>query len=169
MNEKLKQAAEVWAVNKDYSRRAMPDVLALNKEYHAAFPDKYGYNADIIKFIVARCGVAAEYEDMLGTEVYLSQQDIRNEKQETNKATMVAAGWRTLDKTAVDDALMQGKKLQVNATATNDWATIKIDKLYKPYIVAKGTDHEQYILMKPKARTRGHYLHQFENAFCKLI
>ena len=169
MNEKLKQAAEAWATAKDYSRKAMPEVLALNKEYRAAFPDKYGYNADIVKFIVARCGVAAEYEDMLKTEVYLSQHDIENEKQAAKQAAMIAAGWRVLDKAAIDDAIAQSKNLQVSATSQNDWMTIKVDKIYKPHIFARGTDKEQYGLMKPRARTHGYALYQFDNAFCKLV
>lgn len=169
INEKLKQAAEAWAIKKDYSRRAMPAVLALNKEYRAAYPDKYPYNADILKFITARAGVAPEFEDMLKTEIYISQHDIENETKETNAAAMIAAGYKPLDRIAVDEAIKAGKLLQVVGTADNDFLTVKIDQIYKPHIFAKGTDREQYGLMKPRARTHGYALHQFSNAFCKLV
>lgn len=164
LNEKLKQAAEAWAVKKDWKRRAMPEVLALNKEYRAAYPDKYPYNADILEFIIAREGVAPEFEDMLKTEIFFSQRDIRNDGVEDQKAAMLAAGWRVLDQAAIDEALKQGKKLQVKATATNDWLTVKIDQVYKPHIF-----NGRYGLMKPKARSRGYGLEQFENAFYKLV
>lgn len=169
MNEKLKQAAEAWAIKRDYGRAAMLEVLALNKEYRAAYPKEYGYNRAIRDFIVARCGIAPEYIDMLETEIYLSQHDIRNEKEAANAAAMLAAGWVALDKPAIDEALASGKLLQVVGTADNDFLTVKIDRVYKPHIFAKGTDQEQYGLMKPKARTHGYTLHQFDNAFCKLI
>lgn len=169
LNEKLKQAAEAWAIKKDYSRPAMPEVLALNKEYRAAYPDKYPYNNDIAKFIIARAGVAPEFEDMLKTEIYLSQHDIENEAKDANAAAMIAAGFMPLDKPAVDKAIAAGKLLQVVGTADNDFLTIKIDRVYKPHIFARGTDREQYGLMKPKARTHGYALHQFNNAFCKLV
>lgn len=171
MNENLKQAADVWKNKKDYKRAAMPEVLALNKEYRAAYPDKYPYNADIFAFIVGRCGVAPELEEMLKTEIYLSQHDFENEKKALNAAAMLAAGWMVLDKPAIDKALSSGKLLQVVGAADNDlMMTVKIDQIYKPHIFAKGTDREQYGLMKPKARTRGYTLHQFgDDAFCRLV
>lgn len=169
LNEKLKQAAEAWVVNKDYNRPAMPEVLALNKEYRAAYPDKYPYNADILKFIMARAGVAPEFEEILKTEIYLSQHDIEDEAKERNKARMIAEGWRQLDKAAIDEAIAAGKLLKVSAVMANDWLTTKIDNIYKPHIFAQGTDREQYGLMKPHGRTRGYSLHRFENAFCKLV
>lgn len=169
LNEKLKQAAEAWAVHKDYHRQAMPEVLALNKEYRAVYPDKYPYNSDILEFIAARAGVAPEFEDMLKIEIYLSQHDISNEAKDANTAAMVAAGWKPLDKAAIDEAITAGKLLQVSATTTNDWWTAKIDKTYKPHIFAKGTDREQYGLMKPRGRTHGYALYQFDNAFYKLV
>ena len=101
----------------------------------------------------------------LDTEVYLAQHDIRNEEKATHGAEMIAAGWRKLDKAAVDDALAQGMKLEVNATASNDWFEVKVERVYKPHIFRDG----QYGLMKPKARTHGYALHQFDNAFCRLV
>ena len=165
LNAKLKQAADLWAVNKDYKRPAMPDVLTLHKEWRAANPEKYPYNATIRDFIIAREGVAPENVDMLETEVYLSQHDIDNEEKETNKAIMLAAGWRPLDKNAVDEAISVNKKLHICATTDADWMTIKINRVYKPRIFTNG----QYGLMKPRATKTGYYLHQFANAFCKMI
>jgi len=130
---------------------------------------KYYYNRALAEYNKEREQVAAELADYLDTEVYLAQHDMRAEKEAAYAADMVAQGWRKLDKAAIDDALAAGKRLVVNATATNDWCNVKIDNIYKPHIFARGTDREQYGLMKPKARTHGYALYQFENAFCKLV
>lgn len=168
LNEKLKQAAEAWAIKKDYSRPAMPEIVAYNKLYRKE-TGLYPYNSHIKKFILKRETIGPELVDMLETEIYMSQRDIRSEGDEDNKARMIAEGWKPLDKAAVDEAITAGKLLQVSATTTNDWCTAKIDKTYKPHIFARGTDREQYGLMKPRGRTHGYALHQFDNAFCKLV
>lgn len=163
MNEKLKQATEAWAIKKDYSRSAMPEVVEYNKRYRKE-TGLYPYNSHIKEFILKRETIEPELIDMLETEIYLSQRDIRNEGDEANKVQMIAEGWKPLDK-----AIAAGKLLQVSATTTNDWCTAKIDKTYKPHIFNKGGAHEQYGLMKPRARTHGYALYQFDNAFCKLV
>lgn len=170
-NQKLAEAkAEFYAaVSRKYERHAIPEVLEHCRNAQAADAEKYSYNRALVEYIKEREEVAAELEDYLDREVYLAQHDIRSEKRAQNEAAMLAAGWRKLDKSAIDDALAQGLRLQVNATANNDWMTVKIDNIYKPHIFAKGTDREEYGLMNPKARTCGYSLNQFDNAFCKLV
>ena len=102
---------------------------------------------------------------MLKTEIYLSQQDIREEEKVAKENKMRAAGWLPLTKEMVDEALRQGKNLQVNAISENDWLTIKVDKVFKSHIFGDG----QYGLMKPRARTHGYALYQFDDAFCRLV
>jgi len=173
-NEKLQAAQAEFLKDKvgsygNYDKRAMPEVLAHCKAAQEQDAKKYYYNRALAEYIKEREQVAAELADYLDTEVYLAQHDMRAEKEAAYAADMVAQGWRKLDKAAIDDALAAGKRLVVNATATNDWCNVKIDNIYKPHIFARGTDREQYGLMKPKARTHGYALYQFENAFCKLV
>lgn len=85
---------------------------------------------------------------------------LNTDAEEVRKSEMIAAGWRALDKTAIDEALVQNKKLQVKFT---------VDEVFKPHIFARGTDREQYGLMKPESRTRGYSLGHLDNAFCKLV
>lgn len=122
------------------------------------------YNSELEEYIIEKENIPEELKDILSTQVYFAQGDLRNELKEKHKKKMLLAGWILLDKNAIDEALKQGKKLQVNAIANNDWATIKIDKIYKPHIF-----NGNYGLMDLKARTRGYNLSQFENAFCKLV
>lgn len=168
-NEKLQAAkAEFDAMHKThngYNKRAMPEVLAHCKQAQAEDAKRYYYNRALAEYIKEHEQVAVELADYLDTEVYLAQHDIRAEKDAAHEADMVAQGWRKLDVVAVQEALLQGKKLAVNATATNDWFNVKIDNIYKPHKFGDG----RYGLMKPKARTRGYALYQFENAFCKLV
>lgn len=169
LNQKLERAQTQWEIKKDYERDAMPEVLEYNKQFrdeHARGTDNYcyPYNASIKDFILEKEKVNPSLFGILETEIYLSQSQIRKEENEKYTKAMLANGWRPLNKSAVDDALEQNKKLQVKATANNDWMTVKIDQIYKPHIF-NGT----YGLMKPRARTRGYSLDQFENAFCKLV
>ena len=169
LNQKLERAQAQWETKKDYERGAMPEVLEYNKQFrneHARGTENYcyPYNASIRDFILENENIGPHLLEILDTEIYLSQSQIKRETDETYKKAMLANGWRPLDKSAIDDALEQKKKLQVRATANNDWMTVKIDQVYKPHIF-NGT----YGLMKPRARTRGYDLNQFDNAFCKLV
>lgn len=77
---------------------------------------------------------------------------------------MLAKGWTKLTEAVVQEALDKKKNIQLSAKATNDWATLKIDKVLKPRCF-KG----QYGLMELRAKTRGYALSQFEDAFCKIV
>ena len=80
---------------------------------------------------------------------------------------MQTDGWLPLTEVIVRQAFTDKKKLLLSATSNNDWMTVKIDKIYKPFIFNAGTDRERVGLMDKLARTRGYLLSQFENAFCK--
>jgi len=164
INDKLKKAEELWGIKKDYNREAMPEVYQLTKECQAIDISIYRYNSQIKDYILEKERIDTDLIKMLDTEIYLSQKQIDREKTETHKNKMLADGWMPLDKEAIDKAIVDKKKLRVNATANNDWATIKIDKIYKPHIF-----NDNYGLMDLRAKTRGYYLNQFENAFCKLV
>ena len=168
-NEKLKTAQAEFDGGAKYDKRAMREVLAHCKVAQAADAKKYYYNRVLADYIKEREQVNEDMVSYLDTEVYLARHDIRNEEKAERVRAMTAAGWRKLDKAAVDDALAQDKLLQVDAVASNDWFEVKIDKTYKPHIFARGTDKEQYGLMKPRARTHGYALYQFDNAFCRLV
>ena len=164
-NEKLKAAKKEFDGGAHYDKPSMREVLDYCKQAQAADGKKYYYNRALADYIKEREQVDADMADYLDTEVYLAQHDIRGESKAAHEAEMIAAGWRKLDKAAVDDALAQGMKLEVNATASNDWFEVKVERVYKPHIFGDG----QYGLMKPKARTHGYALHQFDNAFCRLV
>jgi len=142
----------------------LKEVLELNKQYRQENPTKYGYTADILSYIMEKETVPQELKDILDSQVFFSQRDLRKEKIQEHKEKMLAEGWMPLDKVAIDEALKQGKKLQVIATTNNDWMTVKIDNIYRPHIF-----NGRYGLMKPRAKSRGYAIEQFDNAFCKLI
>ena len=101
---------------------------------------------------------------VLETAWYLNNKREYNETQENYEKKMLSEGWIKLTEEIIKQADKDNKKLLVNATSNNDWATIKIDKIYKPFIT------NNFIGLKDlRARTKGYYLSQFENVFCKLI
>jgi len=77
---------------------------------------------------------------------------------------MIAEGWEPLTEEIVKRAFELNKKVKIDATSTSDWITVKIEKIYKPFYSGNIIR-----LMKPKSRTRGYSVNQFDNAFCKLI
>jgi hypothetical protein len=164
----LEKKLESWIDNvKTWGKVAMPEIYGDYQEYIAT--GKYPYLAQVEEFIMQKRGLPEELRKKVHTQCYIASQQHRIDTEEANRVAMITSGWRPLDKQAVDDALATGKKLQVNAVSQNDWMSVKIDNVYKPHIFAKGTDREQYGLMKPNARTHGYAIHQFDNAFCKLV
>jgi hypothetical protein len=103
-------------------------------------------------------------KDVLSTAWYLNNQREREKQAEIYHAKMLADGWIKLTADIVKLAKEQHKKLLVNARINLDFATVKIDKIYKPALFGDIAG-----LMDLKARTRGYYLTQFKNAYCKLI
>lgn len=168
-NEKLMRAKkefnELAKEHNGYHKASMPEVLAHNKEYRKSNSGKYAYNDAIKNYILEKEKVDDNLIDYLKTEVYLSQQDIDREEKQAYKNKMLLAGYLELNEQAVKEALERGKRLAVIAKASNDWYVVKIDQIYKPHCF-NGKD---YGLMKPRAKSRGYGLYQFENAFCKLV
>lgn len=101
---------------------------------------------------------------VLETAWYLNNERTHAEKKENYEKKMLAEGWIKLTEEVIRQADKDKKKLLVNATGQNDWATIKIENIFKPLILV-----DNIMLQKPRMRTRGYYLSQFENAFCKII
>lgn len=163
--EKLTQLKKDWDIKKDYDRDAMEEVYQYNLEFRKTNPDKYAYNSSLEEFILEReKSVPADLIDMLGTEIYLSQHQVKHKEQAEYKAKMLSEGWLVLDSTIVEQALKDNKNIKVSATASIDWMTVKIDNIYKPHMF-----NGQPGLMKLRSRSRGYALSQFENAFCQLV
>lgn len=164
--DELKQAKEKWDIKKDYNKEPIKEVYDYLVYLHQNDISKARYNSAVKDYIVEKekLELDAQTERYLLTEIFLAQHKYDREKTENYKQKMLASGWLPLTKEIIDKAIAEKKKLYVNATANNDWATIKIDKIYKPKIF-----NGVYGLMDLKARTRGYSLSQFENAFCKLV
>jgi len=168
--EKLKEEQRVWDFKEEnhehdyFHRKSMPEILAYNKQYRKENPDKYGYNDAIKNYIIDKENIPTELHSILSTQVYLSQKDLQEEKKAIYTEKMLQEGWLPLTEDIVKKAIEDKKKIQLSASHTNDWMTIKVDKILKPKCF-----NGKYGLMELKARTRGYSLYQFENAFCKIV
>lgn len=96
--------------------------------------------------------------------IYLLQSLKREKAREKYEKKMIEDGFVKLSEDVVKQALEEKKKIRVVGTITNNWAKIKIDEVLKPNYC-----NGRYGLMKPRARTWGYDLQQFDFAFCKLI
>jgi len=47
---------------------------------------------------------------------------------------MIAEGWEPLTEEIVKRAFELNKKVKIDATSTSDWITVKIEKIYKPFL-----------------------------------
>ena len=168
LQEKLEAGAKAWAIKSEYHRPAMPEILALNKQYRIENPKEYGYNADIKRYVIAKgnLNLSPEADDYLDTEVYLSQQDLHKEKQKAYSDKMLSAGWLPLTEDLVRKAFAEKKRLEIEREGTSVLCTTsKVKHIYKTFV-----SHENKVyLMKPKARNRGFFVYQLENAFCREI
>lgn len=136
----------------------LPEVLTLNKQYRAENPEAYGYNADIVRWIMERENVPAELEDILETQVYFSQKDLRAEKELEHKHIMEAEGWQELtEETKYRGKILLRAKIEVDlfANAIDKEAKIISDAEGRPFIIPKGS------------RTRGWRVSRLTNAFYK--
>lgn len=106
-----------------------------------------------------------EAEQVLTTAWYLNNERQEKQEKKEHKEKMLQDGWLPLTKDLVQEAITLNKKIELNASYTNDWQTLKVNKILKPKCF-NGTD---YGLMELRAKTRGYRLSQFENAFVKLI
>ncbi len=101
----------------------------------------------------------------LTTAWYLNNDRTHKAKEQEYKNKMLSEGWQELSEDVVKKAFANKKKIEVNAFNQSDWLTTKVEKIFKPFIDIKGNCW----LMNLKARSKGYYLHQFENAFCKIL
>ena len=163
LNEKLKQAKIDWETKRDWERNALKEVYQYNLQFRKEIKT-YPYNDSIKDYILEREKIDGDLIKTLSIEIYLSQKQIDKEEKENYKNKMLAEGWLELNEEIVKKAIEEKKKIQLKATANNDWATIKIDKVLKPHCF-----NGKYGLMELRAKTRGYNLSQFENAFCKLV
>ena len=129
------------------------------KEYNKIKEQKeYPYNS---KFEGKIKGIEGDDE---GTAIYLLQALKRKEEKEEYEKKMIESGYIKLTEEVVKQAIENKNKIELIAKTTNDWLTFKVDKVLKPHCF-----NNQYGLMELKARSRGYSLHQFEDAFCKLV
>jgi hypothetical protein len=142
----------------------LKEILDLNRQYRKENPTEYGYNSVITDYIMGKEKLAEELKDMVETQVYFSQRDLRREEQNKHEQEMIADGWTKLTEDMVKTALENKKKIAISAKHTNDWVTFKVEKILKPHYF-----DGQYGLMELRAKTRGYGLYQFEEAFCKLV
>ena len=126
------------------------------------------YNSENVESILKKLNITDISQDLkrqLGSFVYIYK-DMRHDTQrEEYEAAMIAQGWIRLTPEIVKQAFDTDKKLQVNASSTHDWLTIDRSNTYRPIVNSAGVCY----LMKPRARTKGLTLSQFENAFCKIV
>lgn len=167
LNEKLKKRMKKWDKKElNYKSNTLPEILKYNYLYRK---DKgYPYNNSIFEFILENEQIDdnEELKKHLKLEVYLSQKQIdRIEKAELEKK-MLSLGFVKLTEEIVKRAYKKKKKIQLNANSTNDWMTIKVNKILKPWILNDG----RCGLLPLRARSRGYSLSQFNNdAYCKII
>ena len=167
-NDKLKEAkAEFDAiVLKKWDKKSMPEVKAYNLEYRKV-SEKYPYNQAIKDYILSKETVDGDLIDYLGTEIFLSQHDIRADEDNKYKQKMLAEGWLTLS----HDTAYRGK-IEYIATKTNDWLTSKLSNngtLTETVIrVEKGGTRITELFLIPKGkRSRGYYVRNLDQTFYK--
>lgn len=161
LNEKLKEAQKEFTEAKKeyrgYDKPALPEIIAFNKAYRET--GEYPYNASIKKYILEREKIAPELLDYLDTEIYLSQQAIKDEKEITKDGIMLGEGWHKIP--TPNEIFDYRGRAMVCATKDLDWTTSKIetegkiiDGAKSPFFIPKGR------------RTRGYYF-QMLNGYWK--
>jgi len=164
LNTQLRIEKENWDIKKNFEKEPIDIVYSYLKELRKTKPEIARYNSAMKDYILEKEKVDSDLERHLLTEIYLSQKKLEKVEKEEYKNKMIKNGWIELTEDIIKKAKEEGKKILVNAIAQNDWATIKIDKTYKPAVFG-----ERLGLMDLRARTRGYNLSQFEDAFCKIV
>lgn len=129
------------------------------------YKEQNGMKYKCMPFLVRGEDLTPEEENAIGTAWYLNNGRERKKEDAEHKAKMLAAGFIPLTEEVVKQAAADKKRLEVSAQKSFDWMTGKVEEIYKPFVDVKGTCW----LMKPKARSRGYYLSQFEKAFCRVV
>lgn len=111
-------------------------------------------------------GLSLSYDEerVLSTAWYLNNERDEKRAKEEYQKKMLADGWLPLTTEIVKKALEEDKKIELNAESTNDWMTVKVNKIFKPHKFG-----DNYGLMPLRAKTKGYSLSQFKKAFIKLI
>lgn len=105
---------------------------------------------------------------ILNTAWYLNneREDIRKKNEYAEQ--MVVDGWLPLTTELLQRAVDAGKKIVIAGTImslSQDWLTARVEKTLKPVKRSDGS----FFLLPPRAKRRGYWPHQFENAFCKIV
>lgn len=166
-SDKLRERAEKWeektCAEKYDNGDVMPEILAYNKKWREENPEKYPYNSAIADFVKEREEISEDLLDYLNTEVYLSQQEIRKEKEREIEQKMKENGFEVLTEERAKE-LGTGTRIETKSKAEGVLGVINTSGDYKLFIRQDGTP----MLMKPKSRTRGYYLSQFDKVFFRV-
>ena len=130
LNEKLKQAKKEWSIKSDYDRQSLEEVLNYNKQFRLENKEKYPYNDRIKEYILENETIDQDLIDQLGTEIYLSQHDIDNEKKEVYKIKMLEDGWLELNEEAVKETYKNNQRIIVKANIEMDLFSTSINQEY---------------------------------------
>jgi len=164
LNNLLKERLKQWEDETiDYDSPALDEVKKYNLEYRKC--GKYPYNSDILNYILKLEKVEEDLIKHLKTEIFLSQHDISNDEKEDLKKEMIDNGYIPLTNEIAEKVCSENKKIQLTAMSTMDWLTHS----YKDEIFKIKKTGDTYMLLKPRARSRGYYISRFENTFCKII
>ena len=129
------------------------------------YKNQKGFVSKCMTLILSHIIDADEVEtDILRTAWYLNNEREHDKKKKEYALKMAEEGYIPLTAEVVEKAILEKKKIEVKATASLDWMSASINNIYKP-----SKFNGCYGLLKPKARSRGYRLSQFENAFCKLV
>ena len=154
--EKIEKLAELPFFN---------DVYKYYKEF--ANKNKIAYLDNATDYIIEKLQlvISEDEKSNLKTYAFYCGTYLRNVKKNEHKDKMLKDGWIELTEDVVKQAISEKKKLEVSARMSSDWLSTSINQVYKPFY----SEQTGAMLMKLRARTRGYYLHRFENAFCKLV
>lgn len=160
-NEKLKEAKAIFdnTESRKWEKKAIPEVKDYNLAYRKE-SGKYPYNQAIEDYILEREKVEAGLIDYLGTEIYLSQHDIDNDRKEEYKQKMLAEGWLELK----HDTEYRGK-IEYKATHEADIFTSKEQNTGT--LVNTGDKTGECFLLPKGKRNRGYYVRNLKEAFYK--
>jgi len=134
----------------------------------AKYKEQNGMKYKCMPFLKSNAELSIDEESALATAWYLNNERKHRAGKEEYKQKMLSEGWEPLTEEIVKIASENKQKILVSATHRSDWLTTDVSNTYKPFIFNRD-GKEMYGLMKLKARSRGYSLHQFDNAFCKLI
>ena len=146
-----------------FDRQSIPEVLALNKEYRTKYPDKYGYNADIVDYIVKKENVSDDLIDILKTQVYLSQQDLENKKKDEKIKKFNDEGFYVIE----SDEKLDGEKIEFIVDSSGEMFG-GINKLIGKLVWSQAD--MRLMAMKSRCRRKGYWVDSCQNdVYIKLL